>query len=68
MFVFDAGYNPIAIGHDLADINAQILCRIRDYTPRPGADAPRQWNTRHQRGRTIDSAITTKKLQPITGA
>ena len=30
MFVFDAGYDPIAIGHDLADINTQILCRIRD--------------------------------------
>lgn len=39
MFVFDAGYDPIAIGHDLADINAQILCRIRDdrvfHTPAP---------------------------------
>ena len=42
MFVFDAGYDPIAIGHELADTPAQILCRIRDdrvfYTdppPRP---------------------------------
>ena len=30
MFMFDAGYDPITIGHDLADINAQILCRICD--------------------------------------
>ena len=30
MFVFDAGYDPIAIGHDLAEINTQLLCRIRD--------------------------------------
>lgn len=30
MFVFDAGYDPIAIGHELADTRTQILCRIRD--------------------------------------
>ena len=30
MFVFDAGYDPIGIGHDLGDCRAEILCRIRD--------------------------------------
>ncbi|MGH3443714.1 MAG: NF041680 family putative transposase [Nitriliruptorales bacterium] len=30
MFVFDAGYDPIALGHDLADLRAQVLVRIRD--------------------------------------
>ena len=30
MFVFDAGYDPIAIGYELADARAQVLCRIRD--------------------------------------
>lgn len=30
MFVFDAGYDPIAIGHELAEVRAEILCRIRD--------------------------------------
>ncbi len=30
MFVFDAGYDPIAISHELADTRAQVLCRIRD--------------------------------------
>ena len=30
MFVFDAGYDPIALGHDLADTRAQVLVRIRD--------------------------------------
>jgi DDE superfamily endonuclease len=30
LFVFDAGYDPIALAHDLADDRAQILCRIRD--------------------------------------
>jgi hypothetical protein len=42
LFVFDAGYDPIGIGHDLAGVRAEVLCRIRDdrvfYTdppPRP---------------------------------
>jgi hypothetical protein len=30
LFVFDAGYDPIAIGHDLADVRCEVLCRIRD--------------------------------------
>lgn len=46
LFVFDAGYDPIAIGFGLADIRAQTLTRIRDdrvfYTdppPRPNRPA-----------------------------
>ena len=42
MFVFDAGYDPIALGAALADVRAQILVRISskrvfhpDPTPRP---------------------------------
>ena len=42
LFVFDAGYDPIALAHDLAGDRAQILCRIRgdrvfytDPPPRP---------------------------------
>ncbi|MDQ6798378.1 MAG: transposase [Actinomycetota bacterium] len=39
LFVFDAGYDGIAIGHDLADERVEILCRIRDdrvfYTDPP---------------------------------
>jgi hypothetical protein len=30
MFVLDAGYDPIAIGHDLANCRAEVLCRVRD--------------------------------------
>jgi len=26
LFVFDAGYDPIAIGHDLAGVRAEVLC------------------------------------------
>jgi hypothetical protein len=30
MFVFDAGYDPIALTHALADVRATIVVRIRD--------------------------------------
>ncbi len=30
LFVFDAGYDPIALGHDLSDVRAEMLTRIRD--------------------------------------
>jgi hypothetical protein len=30
LFVFDAGYDPIAVGHDLTDTRCEVLCRIRD--------------------------------------
>ncbi len=30
LFVLDAGYDPIAIGHDLNDGRCEIVCRVRD--------------------------------------
>jgi hypothetical protein len=30
LFVFDAGYDPIAVGYELADVACEVLCRIRD--------------------------------------
>ena len=30
LFVFDAGYDGVAIGHDLAGERVEVLCRIRD--------------------------------------
>ncbi|MFP5489629.1 MAG: transposase, partial [Acidimicrobiia bacterium] len=30
LFVFDAGYDPIALGYELADTACEVLCRIRD--------------------------------------
>jgi hypothetical protein len=30
LFVFDAGYDPVAIGHDLSGDRLEVLCRIRD--------------------------------------
>jgi len=45
LFVFDAGYNPIAIGHRLADERCECLTRIRDdrvfyADPPPRANRP----------------------------
>ncbi len=45
MFVFDAGYDPIAISDGLAEVRAQVLCRIssgRVFHPDP---APRAAGT-----------------------
>jgi len=30
LFVFDAGYDPIALGHELNDKRLEVCCRIRD--------------------------------------
>jgi hypothetical protein len=30
LFVLDAGYNPTALGHDLAEVRCEVLTRIRD--------------------------------------
>lgn len=56
LFVFDAGYDPIAIGHGLAELRTQVLVRIRSdrvfYTDpdRPAAGTigrPRRHGRRH---------------------
>ena len=54
MFVFDAGYDPIAVGHELADERCEVLCRIRDdrvfYTdPPPRPNRPTQTGGRPPR-------------------
>jgi hypothetical protein len=30
LFVFDAGYDPFALEHELADVRVEVLTRIRD--------------------------------------
>jgi hypothetical protein len=45
MFVFDAGYDPIALSHALAEVRATIVVRIRDdrvFYPDPAPPAPGQ--------------------------
>ena len=54
MFVFDAGYDPIAISYELDDEPAQILCRIRDdrvfhAEPPPHPNRPRSTGGRPPR-------------------
>jgi hypothetical protein len=43
VFAFDAGYDPIALTHELADVDATLVVRIRDdrvfYTDPPAAPA-----------------------------
>ena len=41
LFVFDAGYDPIALGHELTDLRAEVLCRIRDDRVFYGDPPPR---------------------------
>jgi hypothetical protein len=41
LFVFDAGYDPVAIGHDLADVRCEVLTRIRDDRVFYGDPPPR---------------------------
>ncbi|MDN5933468.1 MAG: transposase [Pseudonocardia sp.] len=52
MFVFDAGYDPIALTHELADVPAAIVVRIRDNRvfrtdPTPPAPGTRGRPRRH---------------------
>jgi hypothetical protein len=46
LFVFDAGYDPVAIGHHLAGTRVEVCCRIRDdrvfyADPPPRPNRPR---------------------------
>jgi DDE superfamily endonuclease len=73
MFVFDAGYDPIALSHELADVPASVLVRIRSdrvfYTDPPPRTAtiigrPRRHGTRFSctdpsTGPAPDAELTT---------
>ena len=69
LFVFDAGYNPIAIGHDLADERCECLTRIRDdrvfyADPPPRAKRPLETGgrpPRHGRRFKCSDPLTQKK-------
>ncbi len=65
MFVFDAGYDPAALGHGLADTRAQILVRVsskRVFHPEP---APR---AEGQRGRPRRHGDRFALSEPVTWA
>lgn len=59
MFVFDAGYDPAALSHDLADTRAQVVVRIRDdrvfYTD-PAPPEPGRAGRPHRHGKRFGCA------------
>ena len=70
LFVFDAGYDPIAIGHDLAGSRAEVLCRVRDdrvlyADPPPRANRPFETGGRPPRhGRRFKCSDPTTWPEP----
>ena len=51
LFVFDAGYDPIALAHGLGGIRAQLLTRIRDDRVFYADPPPRPRRPKHTGGR-----------------
>jgi hypothetical protein len=62
MFVFDAGYDPIALSHALADVRTAIVVRIRDdrvVYPDPALPAPGQLGRPRRHGARFGCADPT---------
>lgn len=66
MFVFDAGYDPIAIGYELADTRAQFLTRIREDRVFHAQAPPRANRPAHTGGRPPRHGARMKCSQPDT--
>jgi len=66
MFVFDAGYDPIAIGHELASTRVQVLCRIRDDRVFHADPPPRPNRPPGTGGRPPRHGATFKCSDPTT--
>ena len=66
MFVFDAGYDPIAISDELAASRAQVLCRIRDDRVFHSAAPPRPNRPPGTGGRPPRHGARFKCSQPAT--
>jgi hypothetical protein len=67
MFVFDAGYDPIALTHALADVRATIVVRIRDdrvFYPDPAPPAPGQLGRPRRHGARFGCADPTSWPDP----
>jgi hypothetical protein len=70
MFVFDAGYDPIALTHGLSETRAEVLCRIRDdrvfYGDPPArANRPRGTGGRPPRhGRRMKCSVPKSWARP----
>lgn len=68
MFVFDAGYDPIAISYELAATRAQVLCRIRDDRVFHADPPPRPNRPPHTGGRPPRHGRRFKCSEPSTWA
>jgi DDE superfamily endonuclease len=68
LFVFDAGYDPIAIGHALAETRAQVLARIRDDRVFYGDPPARPKRPKGTGGRPPRHGRRMKCSQPKTWA
>ena len=66
LFVFDAGYDAIAIGHDLADERCEVLCRIRDDRVFYGDPPPRPNRPPESGGRPPRHGKRFKCSEPTT--
>ena len=66
MFVLDAGYDPIAISHELAATRTQVLCRIRDDRVFHGQPPPRPNRPAGTGGRPPRHGARFKCSQPST--
>ncbi len=67
MFVFDAGYDPIALTHALADVPAALVIRIRDdrvFYPDPAPPAPGQLGRPRRHGARFGCADPTSWPDP----
>jgi hypothetical protein len=67
MFVFDAGYDPIALSHAMAALRAAIVVRIRDdrvFYPDPSPPAPGQLGRPRRHGARFGCADPTSWPDP----
>lgn len=77
VFVFDAGYDPIALSHELAEVPAVLVVRIRDdrvfyttpetpsFLARPDQPSTVR-NAVHQRGTSRLTRCPEKRVNPTT--
>jgi hypothetical protein len=67
MFVLDAGYDPIALTHALADVHATLVVRVRDdrvFYPDPAPPAPGQLRRPRRHGARFGYADPTSWPDP----
>ena len=67
LFVFDAGYDPIGLGHDLADQRCAVLTRIRDDRVFYGDAPARVTSSAAQKFLEHESCCDLRVVDPLEG-